>query len=40
MEIQDWKLEFTWINAHVEHQMNMLAEQIAKEAATNSDIQC
>jgi len=40
MENQDWKIEFTWIRAHAGHRGNELADQSAKEAATNSDIEC
>jgi len=40
MENQDWKIEFTWIKAHAGHHGNELADQTAKEAATNSDIEC
>jgi len=40
MENQDWKIEFTWIKAHAGHRRNELADQTAKEAATNSDIEC
>jgi len=40
MENQDWKIEFTWIKAHAGHRGKDLADQTAKEAATNSDIEC
>jgi len=40
MENQDWKIEFTRIKAHAGHHGNELADQTAKEAATNSDIEC
>jgi len=39
MENQDWKIKLTWIKAHAEHHGNELADQTAKEAATNSDIE-
>jgi len=39
MENQDWKIEFTWIKAQVGHHGNELADQTAKEAATNSDFE-
>jgi ribonuclease HI len=35
MEMQNWKIEFNWIKAHAGHQGNELADQLAKEAATN-----
>ena len=38
MEKQNWKIEFNCIKAHAGHQGNELADQAAKEAATNSDI--
>jgi hypothetical protein len=38
MEKQNWKIEFNWIKAHAGHHGNELAEQLAKEAATNRDI--
>jgi hypothetical protein len=38
MEMQNWKIEFNWIKAHDEHHGNELANQLAKEAATNGDI--
>jgi ribonuclease HI len=38
MEKQNWKIEFNWIKAHAGHHGNELADQLAKEAATNSDI--
>jgi len=40
MENLDWKIEFYWIKAHAGHQGNELADQTAKEAATNSDTEC
>jgi len=39
MENQDWKMEITWNKAHAGHHGNELADQTAKEAATNSDIE-
>ena len=38
MEQQDWKVEFSWIKAHAGHRGNELAEQQAKEAAKNKNI--
>ena len=38
LERQNWKIEFNWIKAQAEHQENELADELAKEAATNSDI--
>jgi ribonuclease HI len=37
MEKQNWKIEFNWIKAHAGHHGNQLADQIAKEASTNSE---
>jgi hypothetical protein len=38
MEDQNWKIKFNWIKAHAGHHGNELADQTAKDAATNSDI--
>jgi hypothetical protein len=35
---QNWKIELNWIKAHAGHNGNELADQLAKVAATNSDI--
>jgi len=40
MENQDWKIEFNWIKAHAGHHGSELADRTAKEATTNSDIEC
>ena len=38
METQNWKIKCNWIKAHPGHHGIELADQTAKEAATNSDI--
>ena len=38
LERQNWKIEFNWIKALAGHQGNELADELAKEAATNSNI--
>jgi len=38
METRNWKIEFSWIKAHAGHQGNEMADQLAKEAATNGVI--
>jgi ribonuclease HI len=38
IENQNWKIEFHWIKAHAGHHGKELADQRAKEAAINSDI--
>jgi ribonuclease HI len=37
MEQQEWKVEFSWIKAHVGHRGNELADQLAKEVASNKN---
>jgi hypothetical protein len=38
MEQIIWKIQLCWVKAHVGIQVNELADTIAKEAATNTDI--
>jgi hypothetical protein len=38
MEQQERKVEFSWIKAHMRHRINVLADQLAKEAARNKNI--
>ena len=38
MEMQEWKVEFSWIRAHAGHHGNELADQLAKEAANSKNI--
>jgi len=38
MEMQDWKVECSWIRAHVGHHGNKLADRLAKEAANTKNI--
>jgi hypothetical protein len=38
LERQNWKIEFNWIKARAGHQGNEMIDELAKEAATNSDI--
>ena len=38
MENHKWTVEFNWITAHAGHQGNELADRLAKEAATRSEI--
>ena len=35
---QNWKIKFNWIKAHAGHHGNELADQTAREASINSDI--
>ena len=37
-EMQNWKIEFSWIKEHAGHQTDELADQLAKEAAADGDI--
>jgi hypothetical protein len=38
LEQDKWKVEFSWIKAHVGHRGNELADQLAKEAASSRTI--
>jgi hypothetical protein len=38
LEQDEWKVEFSWIKAHVGHRGNELADQLAKEAASSRTI--
>jgi len=39
MEQHEWRVEFTWINAHAGHRWNETADHLAKEAANNKNIE-
>jgi hypothetical protein len=39
MEQHEWRLEFSWIKAHAGHRGNEMADQLAKEAASNKNIE-
>jgi len=38
MEQQEWKVAFRWIKAHAGQRPNELADQLAKEAASNKNV--
>jgi ribonuclease HI len=38
LERNNWKIDFSWIKAHAGHYGNELADQLAKEAASNNDV--
>ena len=38
MEQQEWKMAFRWIKAHAGQRGNELADQLAKEAASNKNV--
>jgi ribonuclease HI len=38
LEKENWYIEFTWIKAHAGHSGNELADKLAKEATTSSEI--
>jgi ribonuclease HI len=39
MEQHAWRVEFTWVKAHVGQQRNETADQMAKEAANSKSIE-
>jgi ribonuclease HI len=39
LERDEWKVEFSWIKAHTGYRENELADQLAKEAASNRTIE-
>jgi hypothetical protein len=38
LEMQNWKIEFSWIKTHTGHHRNELVDQLAKEVASSNDI--
>ena len=39
MEQHEWRVEFSWIKAHAGHRGNEMADQLAKAAANNKNIE-
>ena len=39
LEQHEWRMEFSWTKAHMGHRGNEMADQLAKEAANNKDIE-
>ncbi|PSN53551.1 hypothetical protein C0J52_09192 [Blattella germanica] len=38
MELQGWEIQLRWIKSHAGHLRNELADHVAKEAATSTEI--
>ena len=38
LEKENWRIDFTWIKAHVGHSGNVLADKLAKETIKNSEV--
>jgi len=38
LEKENWRIDFTWIKAHVGHSGNELADKLVKEAIKNSEV--
>ena len=39
MERDEWKVEFTWVEAHAGQRGNELADRLAKEASSSKDVE-